>query len=56
MQVVGDFSSKLGLPKIETSESIYANHMQIARCKDRSDESYRVISGVLKHFLEEDSR
>lgn len=51
IQVVSDFSSKLGLPKIETVESIDANHMQIARCKDRSDESYRFIAGVLKQFL-----
>ena len=51
IQVVSDFSSKLGLPKIETTESIDANHMQMARCKDRSDESYRVVAGVLKQFL-----
>ena len=25
--------------------------MQMARCKDRSDESYRFIAGVLKQFL-----
>ena len=51
IQVVSDFSSKLGLPKIETTESIDANHMQMARCKDRLDESYRVVAGVLKQFL-----
>lgn len=51
IQVVSNFSSKLGLPNIETVESIDANHMQMARCKDRSDESYRFIAGVLKHFL-----
>ena len=49
--MVGDFSSKLGLPRLETVESIDANHMQMAKCKDRSDESYRVIVSVLKHFL-----
>ena len=48
---MSDFSSKLGLPKIEIIESIDANHMQIAQCKDRSDESYRFIVGVLKQFL-----
>ena len=51
IQVVSDFSSKLGLPKIERVESINANHMQIARCRDRSDDSYRFIAGVLKQFL-----
>ena len=51
IQVVSDFSSKLGLPKIENVESIDANHVQMARCADRSDESYRSIAGVLKQFL-----
>ena len=52
MQVVDDFSSKIGLPgALETPESIDANHMQMAKCKDRSDESYRAIAGVLKQFL-----
>ena len=51
IQVVSDFSSKLGLPTIERVESIDANHMQMARCRDRSDESYRFIAGVLKQFL-----
>ena len=51
IQVVSDFSSKLGLPTIERVESIDANHMQMARCGDRSDESYRFIAGVLKQFL-----
>ncbi|KAL8699698.1 MAG: hypothetical protein Q9201_005860 [Fulgogasparrea decipioides] len=50
-KVVSDSSSKLGLPKIETIESIDANHMQMARCQDRSNESYRFIAGVLKQFL-----
>ncbi len=48
---MSDASSKLGLPKIETIESIDANHMQMARCKDRSDESYRFIVAVVKQFL-----
>ena len=51
IQVVSDFSSKLGLPTIERVESIDANHMQMARCRDRSDDSYRFIAGVLKQFL-----
>jgi hypothetical protein len=36
---------------IETVESIDANHMQMARCNDRSDPSYRAIHGVLDKFL-----
>lgn len=48
---MSDFSSKLGLPKLETVESIDANHTQMARCMDRSDESYRFVAGVLKQFL-----
>lgn len=55
MQVVDNFSSKLGLPILETVESIDANHMQMAKCKDRSDESYRCIVGVLKQFLKRGS-
>ena len=52
MQVVDDFSSKIGLPGVlETPESIDANHMQMVKCKNRSDESYRAIAGVLKQFL-----
>ncbi|KAL8742599.1 MAG: hypothetical protein Q9190_004939 [Brigantiaea leucoxantha] len=50
-KVVSDFSSKIGLPNVETVESIDANHTQMARCKERSNESYRFIVGVLKHFL-----
>ena len=49
------FSSKLDLPMLETVESIDANHMQMAKCKDRSDESYRFIAGVLKQFLKRGS-
>ncbi|KAL8924084.1 MAG: hypothetical protein Q9208_004221 [Pyrenodesmia sp. 3 TL-2023] len=55
-KVVSDFSSKLGLPKIETIESIDANHMQMARCNDRSSESYRCIAGVLKLLLKTANR
>ncbi|KAL9123952.1 MAG: hypothetical protein Q9217_006671 [Psora testacea] len=54
-KVVDDFSSKLDLPFLETVESIDANHMQMARCKDPSDESYRFITGVLKQFLKRGS-
>lgn len=53
--MVSDFSSKLGLPKVERIESIDANHMQMAKCKSRSDESYRAIAGVLKQFLKYES-
>ncbi|KAI9715644.1 MAG: hypothetical protein M1812_005796 [Candelaria pacifica] len=53
-KVVDNVSSKLDLPGLETVESIDANHMQIARCKDRSDECYRAIVGVLKQFLRRD--
>ena len=48
---MSDFSSKLGLPKVETIESIDANHMQMAKYKSRSNKSYRAIAGVLKQFL-----
>ncbi|RYP52458.1 hypothetical protein DL768_002381 [Monosporascus sp. mg162] len=51
-EVVDDFSSKVGLPRpIETVESIDANHMDIARCGDKSDIQYRAIVGVLKQFI-----
>jgi hypothetical protein len=49
---VDDFSSKLDLPrKLETVESIDANHMQMARYFNKDDLGYRAISGVLKRFL-----
>ena len=54
-----DFSSKLDLPenlKLETVESIDANHMQMVRCHTRDDFSYRAISGVLKRFMQELSK
>lgn len=51
-QVVNDFSSKLDLPRsLETIESLDANHMEMARCKSKSDPQYRAISGVLKGFV-----
>lgn len=50
--MVDDFSSKLALPKtLETVETINANHMQMARCSDKSEENYRAIVGVLKKFV-----
>jgi hypothetical protein len=46
---VEDFSSKVGLPQpSETVESIDANHMQMARCRNKTDLQYRSILGVLK--------
>jgi tetratricopeptide (TPR) repeat protein len=51
-QVVDDFSSKLDLPRaLETVESIDANHMEMARCRNRADPRYRAILGVLKQFM-----
>jgi len=51
-QVVDDYSSKLDLPRpLETVESIDANHMQMARCRNKDDPQYRDILGVIKQFL-----
>lgn len=51
-QVVDDFSSKLDLPRsLETVESIDANHMQMARCRDKADPQYRAVVGVLQQFI-----
>ncbi|KAI0549182.1 hypothetical protein F4679DRAFT_584757 [Xylaria curta] len=51
-KVVDDYSSKVGLPPaFETVESIDANHMQIARCRNKADPQYRDVVGVLKHFI-----
>ncbi|PQE18225.1 Vegetative incompatibility HET-E-1 protein [Rutstroemia sp. NJR-2017a WRK4] len=45
-KIVDDFSSKLDLPSIlEIVESIDANHIEIARCSDRTDPQYRAILG-----------
>ncbi|KAH7115658.1 hypothetical protein EDB81DRAFT_669134 [Dactylonectria macrodidyma] len=50
--VVGDFSSKLDLPReLETVETIDADHRQMVKCASRDDARYRAISGVLKQFL-----
>ncbi|TGJ83296.1 hypothetical protein E0Z10_g5439 [Xylaria hypoxylon] len=50
--VVDDYSSKVGLPPFsETVESIDANHMQMARCKNKLDSQYQAVSGVLKQFI-----
>ncbi|KAL9102394.1 MAG: hypothetical protein Q9163_002460 [Psora crenata] len=54
-KVVAEFSSKVGLPEFETVESIDANHTQMAKCNDRSDENYRAIVGVIKQFLKRGS-
>jgi hypothetical protein len=52
IQVVDDYSSKLDLPNnLETVDNIDANHMQIARCRDRSDPQYRFIFRVLERFV-----
>ena len=52
MQVVDDFSSRIGLPSVlETPESMDTNHIQMAKCENRLDESYRATAGVLKQFL-----
>ncbi|RYO74827.1 hypothetical protein DL764_010710 [Monosporascus ibericus] len=51
-KVVSDFSSKVGLPEqLETVERTDANHMQMARCSDKTDQQYRVISRVLTQFI-----
>lgn len=51
-QVVDDYSSKLDLPRsLETVESIDANHMQMARCRDKTDPQYRAVVGVLQRFI-----
>ncbi|KAI1435090.1 Alpha/Beta hydrolase protein [Xylaria sp. CBS 124048] len=50
-KVVDDYSSKVGLPPYETVESIDGNHMEMARCKDKTDPRYQAIVGVLKHFF-----
>ncbi|KAK6611208.1 beta transducin-like protein HET-E4s [Botrytis cinerea] len=48
-KIVNDFSSKLDLPQIfETVESIDANHIEIAKCCDRTEPQYRAILGVLQ--------
>ncbi|KAI1746899.1 hypothetical protein F4782DRAFT_522988 [Xylaria castorea] len=51
-KVVDDYSSKVGLPPaFETVESIDTNHMQIARCRNKTDPQYRDVVGVLKQFI-----
>ncbi|TEY24921.1 hypothetical protein BOTCAL_1346g00010 [Botryotinia calthae] len=48
-KIVNDFSSKLDLPQtFETVESIDANHIEIAKCCDRTEPQYRAILGVLQ--------
>lgn len=56
-QVVDDFSSKLDLSRqFETVEGIDTDHMQMAKCRDKSDEQYRKIVGVLKQFIRKEAR
>ncbi|KAI1118919.1 hypothetical protein F5Y14DRAFT_438398 [Nemania sp. NC0429] len=50
-KVVDDYSSKVGLPLLETVESIDANHMDMAKCKDKTDPRYKAVVGVLKLFI-----
>ncbi|KAI1661935.1 hypothetical protein F4813DRAFT_346255 [Daldinia decipiens] len=53
-KVVDDFSSKVGLPEMqETVETIDADHMQMARCSNRTDQQYESISGVIQLFIAE---
>ncbi|KAI1170462.1 hypothetical protein F4777DRAFT_583864 [Nemania sp. FL0916] len=54
-KIVEDFSSTVGLPQqLEMTESIDANHMQMARCRDKTDPRYQAISGVLTQFIRSD--
>ncbi|KAI0466857.1 hypothetical protein F4859DRAFT_518693 [Xylaria cf. heliscus] len=51
-KVVDDYSSKVGLPPpLETVESIDANHMQMARCRHKTDPQYRDVVEVLKQCV-----
>ncbi|KAI8634991.1 hypothetical protein F5Y19DRAFT_470041 [Xylariaceae sp. FL1651] len=51
-KVVEDYSSKVGLPpSSETVESVDANHMEMARCRSKSDPQYHAVVGVLKQFI-----
>lgn len=57
IQVVDDYSSKLDLPKSqEVVDNLDANHMQMARCRDRSDPQYRFIFRVLERFMRSQAR
>ncbi|KAI1166890.1 hypothetical protein F5B18DRAFT_648300 [Nemania serpens] len=49
--IVDEYSSKVGLPLLETVESIDANHMDIAKCEDKTDPRYQAVVGVLKQFI-----
>jgi len=56
MQIVDDFLSKINLLSVlKTLESIDANYMQMIKCKNQANESYRIIANVLKQFLKERS-
>jgi hypothetical protein len=54
---VDDVSSKFDLPRhLEIVECIDANHMEMARCRDRSDPRYHAILGVLREFMQNQSK
>ena len=55
VQIVGDFSSRLGLPD-EPVETLNADHRQMVKCTGKDDDRYRAISGVLKQLLRCDAR
>lgn len=48
--MVEDFSSKIG-HELETVEIIDGNHMEMARCSDKSDEHYHAIVSILRKFV-----
>ena len=55
MQIVGKFSSTLGLPD-EPVETLDADHRQMVKCTGKDDDRYRAISGVLKQLLRYSAR
>ncbi|KAI1455276.1 hypothetical protein F4805DRAFT_468791 [Annulohypoxylon moriforme] len=50
-KVVDNSSSKVGLPQFEIVESIDADHMQMARCDNKTDPPYSVLSKVIRQFI-----
>lgn len=46
------FSSKVNSPKHEKIESINANHVDMIKCRAKTDSNYRKIKGVLEEFLD----
>lgn len=52
-----DISSKVNSPKHEKVESINANHVDMIKCRSKTDSNYQKIKGVLEEFLNrEDSK